>query len=51
MNVNVNLIKENVFQVKSGVMTNNDVNIKNIIYVKKIVFRILLHVVEKMVNI
>ena len=51
MNVNVNLIKENVFQIKSGVMTNVDTSIKNIIYVKNIVFGILLHVVEKLVNI
>ena len=28
-----------------------DVNVKNIIYVKKIIFRILLHVIVKMKNI
>ena len=48
---NANLIKENVIQIKSGIKINVDVNVKNIIYVKKIIFGILLHVVVKMVNI
>ena len=43
MNVTVNLTEENVIQ-----MINVDVSAKNIIYVKKIIFGILLHVVIKM---
>ena len=44
------LMEENVIQIKSEIMINVDVSVKNI-YVKKITFRILLHVVVKMVNI
>ena len=44
-------MEENVIQIKSGTMINVDVSVKNIIYVKKIVFRDLLHVVAKIVNI
>ena len=44
-------MKENVFQIKSRIMVNVDVNAKNIIYVKKIIFGIVLHVVAKMGNI
>ena len=50
-NVNVNLMAENEIQIKSEIIINVDVNIKNIIYVKKIIFGILLHVYVKMVNI
>ena len=50
-NANVNLMVENVIQIKSGIMINVDVSVKYIIYVKKIVFGILLPVVAKMVNI
>ena len=50
-NVNLNLTEENEIQIKNGIMTNLDVSVKNIIYVKKTVFGILLHVVAKMVNI
>ena len=50
-NVNVNLMEENVTQIKSGATINVDASVKNIIYVKKIIFRILLHVVAKMINI
>ena len=44
-------MEENVIQIKSGITISVDVSVKNIIYVKKIVFGILLHVVLKMVNI
>ena len=44
-------MKENVIQIKSGKIINVDASVKNIIYVKKIIFGILLHVVAKMVNI
>ena len=50
-NVNVNLVGENVIQIKSGISINVDTSVKNIIYVKRIIFAILLHVVAKMVNI
>ena len=49
--VNVNLMVESVIQIKRGIMINVDTNVKNIIYVKKIIFGILLHVVAKTVNI
>ena len=41
----------NVIQIKSGIAINVDVSVENIIYVKKNIFGILLHVVAKMVNI
>ena len=51
MNATVNLIVENVIQIKSGIMANFGASVKNIIYVKKIIVEILLHVVAKIVNI
>ena len=48
---NVNLMEENVSQINDGITINVDVNVKNTIYVKKIMFGILLHVVVKMGNI
>ena len=48
MNVNVNLIKENVIQINGGVTINVDVSVKNVIYVKKIIFGILVNVFVKM---
>ena len=42
---------ENVIQIKSGIMINVDVSAKNTIYVKKIMFGILVLVIAKMVNI
>ena len=50
-NVNVNLVEESVIQIKSGISINVDTSVRNIIYVKRIIFAILLHVVAKMVNI
>ena len=49
--VNVNLMEENVIHIKSGTMINVDANLKDFIYVKKIIFGILVQVVLKMVNI
>ena len=46
-NVIVNLVEENIIQVKSGKTMNVDVNIKTIIYVKNTIFGILIHVVVK----
>ena len=51
MNLNVNLMEENVFQINDGIMINVDVSVKDIMYVKKIVFGILLHLIGKMENI
>ena len=42
---------ENVIQIKIGTMINVGASAKNIIYVTKIIFGILLHVVAKMENI
>ena len=50
-NGNLILMVESLIQIKSGIMINVDGSVKNIIYVKKIIFGILLHVVVKMVNI
>ena len=44
-NVNVNLMEENVIQIKSEIMINLGLSVKNIIYVKNIIFGILLHAV------
>ena len=51
VNINLNLMVENVIQIKSGIMINVDVNVKNMTYVKNIIFGILLHVVTKMVKV
>ena len=37
-------MEENVTQINGGIMTNVDVSVKNVMYVKKIMFGILLHV-------
>ena len=44
---NVDLMKENVTQINGKIMANIDVNVKSVMYVKKIMFGILLHVVMK----
>ena len=44
-------MKENVIQIKSARTINADASAKNIIYAKKIIFGILLHVVAKILNI
>ena len=51
VNVNVNLMEVNVIQVNGGITINVDTNVKNIIYVKKIIFGILLHAAVKMESI
>ena len=50
-NVNVNLMEENVIQSKNGITINFNASAKTMIYVKKIILVILLHVVKKMENI
>ena len=44
-------MEENVIQINGGIMINVDVNVKNVMHVKKIMFRILLHVIANMENI
>ena len=50
-NVNADLIEENVIQINSGKMINVNANVKNVMRVKKILFRILLYVIVKTENI
>ena len=50
-NVNVDLMEENVIQTNGGISINANVSVKNVMYVKKIIFQILLHVVVKVGNI
>ena len=45
------MIEENVIQINGGVTINVDVSVKNVMYVKEIIFGILLHVVRKMENV
>ena len=45
------MIKKNVIQINYGIMINVNVSVKNIIYVKKIILEILVHVFVKMENI
>ena len=51
MNVNVNLMEENVIPVKGGITINVDVSVKKFMYVKNIMFGILINVFVKMQNI
>ena len=51
MHVNVNLMEQNVIQINGGIMVNVDVSVKIIIYMKNIMFAILLYVIVKMENI
>ena len=51
MNINVNLMEENVIQLNSGIMINVDVSAKKSMYVKKIMFGILVNVLVKIKNI
>ena len=44
-------MEENVIQVNGGANINVDVSVKNVMYVKMIMFGILLHVAVKMENI
>ena len=52
-NININLMVENVTQIKSGIMVSVGVNVrihKSIICVKNIILEMLLHVPVKMVD-
>ena len=44
-------MEENVIPINGGIMINVDVSVKSVMYAKKIVFAILLHVVVKIENI
>ena len=44
-------MEENVVHINGGIVINIDVNVKNVINVKNVMFGILLHVVLKMENI
>ena len=44
-------MKKHVIQINSGIAINVDENVKNVMYVKKIMFGILLHAIVKMENI
>ena len=50
-NVNVSLMEENAIQTKSGITIKVTESAKSIIYMKMVIFAILLHVVAKMENI
>ena len=45
------MIEENLIQITGGIMINVDPSVKNVMYVKKIMFGILLNVIVKMENI
>ena len=51
MNVNVNLMEQNVSQINCEITIIVDMSVKKSMYVKKIMFGILLHVIVKMENI
>ena len=44
-------MKQNVSQINDGIMINVDVSVKKTMYVKKIMFGILLYLIVKMGNI
>ena len=44
----MDLMDKNVIQINGGIMINVDVSVKNVMYVMKNMFWILVHVVEKM---
>ena len=50
VNVNEDLTEETVIQINVGIMINVDVSVKNTMYLKKIMFGILLHVIVQMSN-
>ena len=51
MIVNVNLMEESAIENNDRIAINVDVCVKNVIYVKNIIFGILLHVFVEMENI
>ena len=51
VNVNVDLLEEIDIQINAGIMINVNMSVKNVMYVGKIMFGIMLHVIVKMENI
>ena len=51
MNESVNLMEQNLIQINGGITISVDVSVKKFMYLKKIMFGILLHVILKMENI
>ena len=51
MNVNIDLMEENVIYIDEGIMVNANANVKWVVYLKKIMCGILIHVIVKMENI
>ena len=49
-NVNVDLMEEKIIQIKIGITINVNAGVRSIIFVKNIIFGILLHVVVKIVK-
>ena len=49
-NTNVNFMEENVIQSNGGITINADVSEKNVVYLKKIIFGILLHLVVELIR-
>ena len=49
-NVNVDLMEEKIIQIKIGITINVNASVRSIIFVKNIIFGILLHVVVKIVK-
>ena len=50
-NVSVDLMEENVIQINGKITINVSMSVKSVMYVKKVMFGILLHVAAKMENI
>ena len=46
-NLNVNLMEQNVMQIDCGITINVDMSVEKFMYVKKIMFGILLQVIVK----
>ena len=44
-------MEEVLFQINGGIIINVNVSVKNVMYLKKIMFEMLLHVIVKMENI
>ena len=51
VNVNVDLLEEIEIQINAGIMINVNMSVKKVMYVGKIMFGIMLHVIVKMENI
>ena len=49
--INLDFMEENETQIKGGIRINVDASVKDVMYVKKIIFGILLHAVVKTENI